>query len=251
MRSARFAVKFFQSRLVCECCFVFFISLVTAPMNSRPGTLAKALTISKACVCKLMFWKALATLAESFEVNGSASLKRLATSTTVKAYLYVFRPRPRPTVSCRRQKRSAWRFAQTHRWGEECVFGAGRYICQRAWLISPLFWHHFRELYDGGDAFPVALRAVVSFWKFLVHPILIYSSNFWFFVTNRKLQLANNSQIRQNRGERHENSKEKEHCHAPVAHFHAQGLPFPGKRNNVSRLNRDNRSRKCGHPADL
>ena len=75
--------------------------------------------------------------------------------------------------------------------------------------VSVIFSHHFRELYDGGDAFPVALRAVVNFWKFLVHPILIYSSNFWFFVTNRKLQLANNSQIRKKGGERHKNSKEK------------------------------------------
>lgn len=29
--------------------------------------------------------------------------------------------------------------------------------------VSVIFSHHFRELYDGGDAFPVALRAVVSF----------------------------------------------------------------------------------------
>ena len=36
--------------------------------------------------------------------------------------------------------------------------------------------------------------------------MLIYSSNFWFFVSNRKLQLTDNSQIRQNRGKHHENS---------------------------------------------
>ena len=29
--------------------------------------------------------------------------------------------------------------------------------------VSVIFSYHFRELYDGGDAFPVALRAVVSF----------------------------------------------------------------------------------------
>ena len=34
------------------------------------------------------------------------------------------------------------------------------------------------KLLDGGDAFSVALRAVVNFRQFLVHPILIYSSNF-------------------------------------------------------------------------
>ena len=34
------------------------------------------------------------------------------------------------------------------------------------------------ELFDGGDAFPITLRAVVNFRKFLVHSILIYSSNF-------------------------------------------------------------------------
>ena len=34
------------------------------------------------------------------------------------------------------------------------------------------------ELYDGGDAFPVALRAIVIVRKLLVHPLLIHSSNF-------------------------------------------------------------------------
>ena len=62
-------------------------------------------------------------LQQSFEVKGSASLKQLATSTTVKAFLYVFRLLPRPGVSCGK-KGSAWELylAWTHRnWGEECV----------------------------------------------------------------------------------------------------------------------------------
>jgi len=46
--------------------------------------------ISKARVCK--FSEKHSQPQESFEVSGSASLYPLATSTTFKAYLYVFRP---------------------------------------------------------------------------------------------------------------------------------------------------------------
>ena len=34
------------------------------------------------------------------------------------------------------------------------------------------------ELFDGGNSFPIALRAVLKFRKFLVHRILVYVSNF-------------------------------------------------------------------------
>ena len=55
------------------------------------------------------------------------------------------------------------RLAWTHRiWGEECVF-AQKDKFAKGLGVSVIFSHHFRELYDGGDAFPVALRAVVNF----------------------------------------------------------------------------------------
>ena len=120
----------------------FSISSVTAPMNSRPGSTCKSCGHFKGPRLKI-FFKALATSAESFEVKGSASLKRLATSTTVKAYyLYVFLPRPRHTESFWRKRRSAWWTTfgvDTSNLGRGMCFGAGRYICRRACHIRHFF----------------------------------------------------------------------------------------------------------------
>ena len=65
------------------------------------------------------------------------------------------------------------RLAWTHRiWGEECVF-AQKDKFAKGLGVSAIFCVIF-----GAFFILVALRAVVKFRKFLVHPILIYGSKF-------------------------------------------------------------------------
>lgn len=64
-------------------------------------------------------------------------------------------------------------------WAEECVL-AQEDIFAKGLTILAIFSHFaaVTSFFDGSDAFPIALRAEVSFRKFFVHPILIYGSNF-------------------------------------------------------------------------
>ena len=93
-----------------------------------------------------------------------------------------------PVPQCRVEEKegllSELRLAWTHRvWDEKCVLAKEDKFA-KGLAVSTIFRGIFGdfccggELLNGGDAFLVTLRAAVNFPKFLVHSILIYSSNF-------------------------------------------------------------------------
>lgn len=94
----------------------------------------------------------------------------------------------------------------------EMCFGAGISIYQRACRISHIF-ASFSETLQWLQALwwqrCLSNRSVVNFWKFFVHPILIYGLNFWLFIANRQFNWTANSQFHQNYGEHYENSDKK------------------------------------------
>ena len=106
-----------------KCLFCIF-PFLSFSINSRPG--CGAVDISE--VHEGKFSEKRLQPQQSFEVNGSASLTRLATSRTIKPYLYGFRPRPHPRVSCG-TKRSHWWTAfgvDISNLGRRMCFGVGR-----------------------------------------------------------------------------------------------------------------------------
>ena len=82
----------------------FARSWPAAPINSRPGSTWRSLGHFRGPRLQMRD-RASATSAAVLLVRGSASLKRLATSTTVRAYLYTFLPPGKAVMGKKQQVR--------------------------------------------------------------------------------------------------------------------------------------------------
>ena len=125
----------------------FSIDFVTAPMNSRPGSTCNSWGHLKPPVkvlprlCIYIFSKAFATLADSFDVRASAALLRLATSATVKAYLYLApAPSAQGVVGQKRRSARCTAFGEkTSNFGRRMWRGGGKYACHSACFTNHCF----------------------------------------------------------------------------------------------------------------
>ena len=120
-----------------------------------------------------------ATSLDSFVARGSAALNRLATSTTVRAYLYVLRL----TLSCGRKRRSAWRtsfgVAMSNFGRGMCHLVNARHIEVRELGLEPQgikrFAGDLSVQADCGVGIAEGLDCVVLTAKLFVYPIEAFS----------------------------------------------------------------------------